>query len=338
MAEFRLKDYLRRDGFYLTQGYGVNAANYSKYGLLYHEGIDLGNTNKTAEIRALHNGIVVQDWDEPKGNYGSYVVIWDDAQKCATWYCHLSANYVDYGQRVKAGDVIGRMGTTGNVTGPHLHLNFVLTNAAGARLYNAASSNLGLLDPQHPLDPNPPKFPPGVPAYTVKWELPTSSEGQNMGDMDKWLANSDKWRGLVWYLKGENTNPEETPLQAIKDVIEGIRSRVTDLTNQLSGANAELTNRTEQVSRLKAQLLDEAKLANDRYNALKSQLDSAGSEVPSLEARIGVLQSQVEDLAKEKGSLVSELATCKAQSGEAVENSGILAAFVKLIKKLWGGQ
>lgn len=171
----KLYDYLSKDGFYLTQGYGINASTYKQYGLLYHEGIDLGHANKTQEIKALHQGIVVQDWDEPKGNYGDHLVIWDDEQKCATWYCHLSENSVSIGDRVKPGQVIGKMGKTGNVTGPHLHLNFVLTDAKGNRLYNTKESNLGFLDPQFPQDPNPPKFPQGVPQYGVEWILPNNT-------------------------------------------------------------------------------------------------------------------------------------------------------------------
>lgn len=169
MKQFKLLDTLTKDGYYLTQGYGLNRATYSKYGLLYHEGIDIGNRNKKIKVRTPVDGIIIQDWDTPKGNYGNYVVIWDDAQSCAIWICHLDENYVDYGQRVKAGDVIGEMGDTGNVTGEHIHMNFVQTNDRGVRLYRSEASNFGFLDPQHPLDPNPPKLPPGVPPYKIEW-------------------------------------------------------------------------------------------------------------------------------------------------------------------------
>ena len=39
-----------------------------------------------------------------------------------TWYAHMSATAAEVGSYVEAGDVIGYVGSTGNSTGPHLHL------------------------------------------------------------------------------------------------------------------------------------------------------------------------------------------------------------------------
>lgn len=55
------------------------------------------------------------------GSYGRRVEI-RHADGTSTWYCHLSSYASRVGQRVQAGQLIGRVGSTGNSTGPHLHL------------------------------------------------------------------------------------------------------------------------------------------------------------------------------------------------------------------------
>ena len=55
------------------------------------------------------------------GAYGNKTVITlEDGTEI--WYCHQSSTQVSVGQQVDPGDPIGQVGATGNVTGPHLHL------------------------------------------------------------------------------------------------------------------------------------------------------------------------------------------------------------------------
>ena len=55
------------------------------------------------------------------GAYGNKTVIrLEDGTEL--WYCHQSSQSVSVGDHVSAGDVIGAVGSTGNTTGPHLHL------------------------------------------------------------------------------------------------------------------------------------------------------------------------------------------------------------------------
>ena len=54
---------------------------------------------------------------------GNVVWVWDTARNQSHYYAHLSRQAVRMGERVKAGDVIGYVGNTGNARGtpPHLH-------------------------------------------------------------------------------------------------------------------------------------------------------------------------------------------------------------------------
>jgi murein DD-endopeptidase MepM/ murein hydrolase activator NlpD len=56
--------------------------------------------------------------------YGTVVVI-DHGQGWQTLYAHLQSTDVAVGQQVHAGEQIARVGSTGRVTGPHLHLEML---------------------------------------------------------------------------------------------------------------------------------------------------------------------------------------------------------------------
>ncbi|WP_329120434.1 M23 family metallopeptidase [Streptomyces sp. NBC_01465] len=84
----------------------------------YHTGLDFAAPTGTP-IKAVHSGTVKSaGWS---GSYGyRTVIVLDDGTEL--WFCHQSSLNVSAGQKVTTGDVIGRVGATGNVTGPHLHL------------------------------------------------------------------------------------------------------------------------------------------------------------------------------------------------------------------------
>jgi murein DD-endopeptidase MepM/ murein hydrolase activator NlpD len=82
-----------------------------------HPGVDLIQP-PGSEIKATAIGRVVHAG--PMGGYGNCVEI-DHGNGVATRYGHMMEVVVTEGQMVKAGDTIGRIGSTGRSTGPHLH-------------------------------------------------------------------------------------------------------------------------------------------------------------------------------------------------------------------------
>lgn len=82
-----------------------------------HTGIDFGAAYGSA-IHAAGDGVVISAGR--MGGYGNATVI-DHGGGLSTLYGHQSRIVVSVGQRVRTGDVIGYVGSTGNSTGPHLH-------------------------------------------------------------------------------------------------------------------------------------------------------------------------------------------------------------------------
>ncbi|EYB66339.1 hypothetical protein DEIPH_ctg139orf0059 [Deinococcus phoenicis] len=83
-----------------------------------HEGVDLAVPTGTP-IRAAAPGVVTESRFDAQSGWGWTIVV-DHGNGLQTRYSHNSANLVPVGSRVEAGQVIGRVGSTGNSTGPHL--------------------------------------------------------------------------------------------------------------------------------------------------------------------------------------------------------------------------
>ncbi|WP_344565674.1 M23 family metallopeptidase [Streptomyces axinellae] len=100
--------------FQLSAGFGQAGGRWQND----HTGQDFAAPNGTP-VKAIHSGTVKEaGW---AGSYG-YRIVLKLADGTELWFCHLSSMTRSAGEKVSTGDVIGRVGSTGNSTGPHLHV------------------------------------------------------------------------------------------------------------------------------------------------------------------------------------------------------------------------
>ncbi|WP_263168427.1 M23 family metallopeptidase [Streptomyces sp. SCSIO ZS0520] len=93
----------------------------------HHTGLDFAAPTGTP-LKAVHTGTVKSaGWS---GAYG-YRTVLELEDGTEVWYCHQSSMSVSAGQKVSTGEVIGRVGATGNVTGPHLHMEVHTPDGTG---------------------------------------------------------------------------------------------------------------------------------------------------------------------------------------------------------------
>lgn len=105
---------------YISQVFGEHPEVYAQFGINGHNGIDIAAAIGTP-IYAAHDGTIKFLKDIKDGKlvgYGNYAEITDSEKK--TVYGHMS-KFEGSNRDVKAGDIIGYVGSTGFSTGPHLH-------------------------------------------------------------------------------------------------------------------------------------------------------------------------------------------------------------------------
>ena len=116
-----------------------------------HDGIDFPEPYGTSVGAAGRGTVAFAGWNS--GGYGNLIVV-QHRLGYQTWYAHLSAFAVHQGSEVAGGTVIGRVGSTGRSTGPHLHFElrhdgvpinpvpYLLgSTSLGKRIFKASSSS-----------------------------------------------------------------------------------------------------------------------------------------------------------------------------------------------------
>lgn len=215
MSKYILSDIFKGD-FPISQGYGSNPVYYAQFGLKGHEGVDWATPTGT-EILAPFDGVIVRDNDDPRqGAYGDLLVVWDQKQNCAVWFCHLNENYFSIGDVVNKGQVLGKTGNSGNTTGPHLHFNFVETDSNGVRknLDNGYKGFLNALD-----------------TTLVQWKLgdnPTVPFPQVPAAQDD---------NFIVHLGG---NAGDMKIIEIRNTLEAYKNKISDQDNKINNAKAAL--------------------------------------------------------------------------------------------------
>ncbi len=105
---------LPTSGYRLTARFGMGGGLWSSS----HTGLDMATSSGTP-IKAVANGVITETGYD--GSYGNKTVQ-TLADGTEIWYCHQTDIGVNVGDQVTGGQQIGTVGSTGNSTGPHLHL------------------------------------------------------------------------------------------------------------------------------------------------------------------------------------------------------------------------
>lgn len=95
-------------------GYRINPVT-NRYG--FHGGLDLAAPEGTPIFAAFTGTVTKVDRSDARGNY----IVLSHGSGLETMYCHCSEIVAQEGENIRNGEVIAKVGSTGQVTGPHLH-------------------------------------------------------------------------------------------------------------------------------------------------------------------------------------------------------------------------
>ena len=111
-SPFDFNWYYRVSSYYGYRIHPISGAN------ALHNGVDIGAAEGTPIAAGLTGTVITSTYND---SYGNYVAIKDD-KGYEIRYAHLSSRSVSAGQHIEKGEEVGKVGSTGNSTGPHLHL------------------------------------------------------------------------------------------------------------------------------------------------------------------------------------------------------------------------
>lgn len=110
----------------ITPVNGIISCRYGQQRGYYHTGLDIA-TKQGTPIKVVADGTVT--YAAYHYSYGNLLIV-NHANGVQTYYAHCSKLYVGVGQKVSQGQTIAAIGSTGNSTGPHLHLEIRVNGTA----------------------------------------------------------------------------------------------------------------------------------------------------------------------------------------------------------------
>jgi len=131
----------------ISSGFSLNRKHPILGTFRTHRAIDFAADTGTPVETVGDGTVVYSGWN---GAYGNFVKV-DHGQGFATAYAHLSKIYVSKGSKVKQGDLIGAVGTTGRSTGPHLHYEMYKNGNLVHPLETETPSGRPITEAQKPL-------------------------------------------------------------------------------------------------------------------------------------------------------------------------------------------
>ena len=302
MAKYVLSDIFQGD-FHISQVYGANIEYYKQItrnaqsGLSTlnrgHEGVDWATPIGTP-IVAPYNGFILRA--EVNDVYGNVIVVWDDKQKCAVWFCHLLDVSVKKGQAVVEGQILGHTGNSGRfTTGPHCHVNFVETDENANRL-NQDNGSLGFLNI---LDPN-----------LVEWKLKLSQQVEapttQTVTINATIPSGDSKEDYMLIKKSDFTGMRGKcdiydPMAAagyhnLEEIDNKVKQLAQEKQTAIESKETEVKTRDDEIQSYKGQIKD----LNDQLRSVmanyekKCEEDSAVTDSSLREGKL--VQSQAEDI------------------------------------------
>ncbi len=111
----------------LVSGFGTRINPFHK-GHYHHDGVDIASARGTAVLATGHGLVIVSKRSDLLAGFGNYVEI-DHGHGVITRYSHLEEIIAHPGQKIKKGQVIGSVGSSGGSIAPHLHYEVIQDGA-----------------------------------------------------------------------------------------------------------------------------------------------------------------------------------------------------------------